>query len=677
MPHLRDLTPRLVSLVLLMLIGLSLTNPTAPPARAQADGDPSATFLPLLFGPATRVLIAAAHVDSALSGEPDEAILLQNDGAFPQRLDGWQLATGTRRATFPAGLTLSPGGSLWCAKQASAFQATFGFPPACEWEESDPAVPNLDLVSGGAPTFSNSGGTVHLLNGQGQSVDTLVYGNEERTANGWSGAAMQPYRRGVVPVAGQIWQRKAAVNGLLDTNTARDWSGDLADVTWGRRVSYPGWQVWLPAEMRRVPLLPVTAEANATTRVAVGPEGLYEPLADALASASTTIDLSLYTFEHRELAGVLVEALNRGVRVRLLLEGAPPGGIDELERWALAQIAAAGGEVRFMDVVDDAAADVPNGYRVRYRYLHSKYAVIDGGTEGAHAFVGTDNFNYDSVPLPTGMEANREDEDEDEAIGGRRGVYLFTDAAPVIDALIDLFAADWQPDQFLDLRPFDPTPHPDGDGPPVDFNIDTEIAERFLWDAAAAPFGDAVEHSGSTRFSVISAPENALHPDGGLLALFHRAGAGDEILLTQLYEHKHWGDSTSNPVADPNPRLQAVVDAARRGATVRVLLDSFFDDGQALRSNRATVAYLSEVAQSEGLDLQARAGNPTSGGIHAKLVLVRVSGERGEERWSAVGSLNGSEVSHKINREVVVLVDAPPIHARLAEVFAWDWALSE
>lgn len=36
--------------------------------------------------------------------------------------------------------------------------------------------------------------------------------------------------------------------------------------------------------------------------------------------------------------------------------------------------------------------------------------------------------------------------------------------------------------------------------------------------------------------------------------------------------------------------------------------------------------------------------------------------------WSAVGSLNGGEVSHKLNREVVLLVDAPAIHARLAHV---------
>jgi phosphatidylserine/phosphatidylglycerophosphate/cardiolipin synthase-like enzyme len=78
------------------------------------------------------------------------------------------------------------------------------------------------------------------------------------------------------------------------------------------------------------------------------------------------------------------------------------------------------------------------------------------------------------------------------------------------------------------------------------------------------------------------------------------------------------------------------------------------------------------VANREGLDLAARLGNPTAGGIHAKLVLIRL----GEARWSAVGSLNGGETSHKLNREVVLLTDLASIYARLAEVFEWDWALA-
>jgi hypothetical protein len=50
-------------------------------------------------------------------------------------------------------------------------------------------------------------------------------------------------------------------------------------------------------------------------------------------------------------------------------------------------------------------------------------------------------------------------------------------------------------------------------------------------------------------------------------------------------EHKYWGAVDSNPITDPNPRLQLLIEAARRGAKVRLLLDSYFDEPEALRSN--------------------------------------------------------------------------------------------
>jgi cardiolipin synthase A/B len=88
---------------------------------------------------------------------------------------------------------------------------------------------------------------------------------------------------------------------------------------------------------------------------------------------------------------------------------------------------------------------------------------------------------------------------------------------------------------------------------------------------------------------------------------------------------------------------------------MRILLDGLFDVSAGARSNAATAAYLHTLAAAEGVDIQVRVGNPTGGGLHAKLFLIQVGGEQ----WSALGSLNGSEVSHKLNREVVLIVDHP------------------
>lgn len=607
---------------------------------------PHTLHLPLVARARPLVVIGAAYIDSAVSQEPDEALLLWNIGDRMQPLAGWQLAAGTRAATFPLTSTLQiePGQRLWCTAQAAAFRTTFGESPACEWAaDTDPEVLNLE----GRLGFANTGGIVTLYDAMGEPIDRLVYGNADDPAVGWFGSPAALYTRGLASTQGQLWQRKRDVRtGLpIDTDRASDWAGDLADLAWGRQVRWPGWEGWDTAGRAR----PAELSATAAVTVAVGPEGLQAPIAATLRAAAASIDLSIYTLEHPALATTLADAARRGVRIRILLEGEPPGGISDLQKWCVAQIAAAGGGVRYHAV----AAAAPNGYKKRYRFAHAKYGIVDGRT----ALVGTDNFNLDSMPAPSRTP-----------VGGRRGFYLFTEAAPVVAALQRIFDADWAPDRFLDLRPFE-LADPKYGGPPAGFTL----PEAPIYVAPDAPFGPAVATHGAGRFVVVSAPENALRPDTALNALIGRAGAGDEILLMQLYETKFWGETTSNPIADPNPRLQALLAAAQRGVRVRLLLDSFFDDAEALRSNRATVDYVRAVAAAEGLDLEAHLGNPTQGGIHAKLVLVRV----GSETWSAVGSLNGSEVSHKLNREVMLLVDHPPIHARLRAVFDHDWARSD
>ena len=107
---------------------------------------------------------------------------------------------------------------------------------------------------------------------------------------------------------------------------------------------------------------------------------------------------------------------------------------------------------------------------------------------------------------------------------------------------------------------------------------------------------------------------------------------------------------------------------------MRVLLDAFFDnqDLNSPRSNLRTVEYLTSVAQTEGLDLQARRRNPTGQGIHNKMVLAQISGQG----WVVVGTLNGGEVSAKLNREMALLVESDEVHNYLADVFWYDWGVA-
>ncbi len=607
---------------------------------------PAELFLPLVHGPPpSQVMIAAAYIDSAISYEPDEAILLWNVGPGTQALAGWSLTAGTKRAAFPITSTvvLAPGARLWCTANIDSFWQSFGIAAGCAWATGNPDTPMLDATL----SFANTGGAITLADAAGAAVDTLLYGNTTRQPADWVGAPATLYTRGLATSSGQVWQRKLdPITGLpVDSDTAQDWSGDLADLDWGRRVRQPGWGGWERADG----LLPATGVEAAAWAVAIGPEGLYAPLAETLNRATQTIDLSLYTFEHPALAQLLADAIRRGVHVRLLLDGAPPGGISDLQRWCVTQIVAAGGEVRYLALTDDA----PTGYKRRYRFTHAKYGVIDG----RDVFVGTENLTRDAMPAPT-----------TQPVGGRRGFYLFTNAPGVSAALRTLFMQDWRPTIFADLHPYDPT-DPKYGAPPADF----VLPEAKIYEVTDSPFADLMRVEGVAEYAVVSVPENALRPDAGIHALLAAAGPGDEIALMQMYEDKFWGEGSSNPIADPNPRLEAVIAAARRGVHVRLLLDSYFDDPEQLRSNQATVDYVRAIAAAEGLNLEARTGNPTAGGIHAKLVLVRI----GERRWAAVGSLNGGETSHKLNREVVLLVEQRDLYARLYSVFEHDWPLAK
>lgn len=627
-------------LALLTQIGATGRTPALAAHPDVASTITATLHLPLVQRPAPRLLIAAAHIDSAISGEGDEALWLWNSSPETVALAGWQIDGNGRIATFPitTSLHLPPATGLWCTADPALFRRSFGFTPDCEWgNDDDPAVPDL---SDSAPRLTNSGGTIRLLSPDGAAVDVLFYGNASQLPAGWTGPAAQLYSRGAIGAEGQVWRRKpGAYSPFADTDSPADWSGDLADPAWGRQVYFPGWRLWQPEWQPGVQPI----QATGTLTLAIGPDGLYEPMAAFLHSAHTTLDLSLYTLEHPNLAQEIAAAARRGVAVRLLLEGGPAGGVSDLQRWSLAQIAHAGGAVYYLDNQDDA----PNGARPRYRFLHAKYGIADG----VRAFVGTENLTTDSMPLPT----------NDGAPPGRRGIYLFSDAAGMADALAALFAYDWQPQCFRDLRPFDPA----SDGPPENYSPPDAPPTELR----PVPFRQPVAYTGDFAFHLLAAPEEAARPDNPLAALLGRAGPGDEIRWVQLYEHKYWGDTFSNPVADPNPRLVWLTGAAERGATVRLLLDEYFDDFDDDRGNRATAAYVQAIAQANGLGMAAVTGNPAGAGIHAKAAALAIGGER----WLLVGSLNGGEVSHKLNREVSLLLHAPPLYARLVELFDADW----
>jgi len=130
---------------------------------------------------------------------------------------------------------------------------------------------------------------------------------------------------------------------------------------------------------------------------------------EMLVEADDRILLAGYTLTDERVVDALVAARERGVETRVLLEGAPVGGLTTPSAAALDRLVAANVSVRLID-----------GPTARYRFHHPKYAVVDD-----EAVVLTENWK------PAG-------------VGGTssRGWGVVVDSQAVVTGLERTFRAD-------------------------------------------------------------------------------------------------------------------------------------------------------------------------------------------------------------------------------------------
>lgn len=571
------------------------------------------------------IIISALHYWGYESND-DEAVQIANTTDTDIILDsGWELVDqGNHRLKFPRAV-LPAQQRAWIANDPEAFQRQFGDPPALSYEQ----------MSGSNLLFTNNGGSVRLIN-NGEIVDTLVYGNGA-TQNGWDGPAVQPY---VIPRSvsadGQILTRKFP---FADSNTAQDWLSDLVNPLTGRKMAFPGWKLETFSQ---------PATASASVSVAIAPDASYATLRNLFNSATHSIDIESYSFDNNSLAEILRAKAMAGVRVRVLLDGAPSGGVSDETRYACQLISSttdANSGCWFM------RSDSANKIHARYKELHAKFVIIDNQL----LVVSSENFGLNGYPA----------DDKTDGTTGHRGVLAFTPAPALVARARAIFEADFRPNH-RDITRWCPTCSPYG-GPSTQFMV--KPAPNGI--SYTVRYPQAVQVSRSVSLELATSPESNLR-DGGLLGLLAQAGAGDEILVQQLDEPTYWGEASSNPQSDPNLRVEAVIGVASRGATVRMLLDGYYDR-PGVRSNISTTLYLNTIAQQFGWNIRAGRGNPTGHGIHNKLFLMRI----GQRKFAQIGSWNGSEVSAKRNREMTILIESAEIYDYLRDMFMGDFWQSQ
>lgn len=588
--------------------------------------------VPARATPSATVLLTGVYYDPFATGENSEAIQLQNVSAAPIPLDGWQLSDGEGTVTFPNGATLNAGQKLWAAKAASAFYGEFGFLPDYEYgADSDASVPNM---TGSVMSLTNAGDQIFLLDDAADIVDAMVYGNATLDAPDWNGAAVQIYDFGSASNEGQIlFRKRQEANGMPvpDTDTRADWAQDPADNILGKQVEYPGWD-------RDEFFQTVKSNANATIKYCVAPDHLFECVRAEIIHATATISMEMYSFENASLVDAVVTAMDAGVQVSILVDGS---ALDPQGKWGCQQIEARGGQCWIFSGKPQA------NIHKRYDNQHGKWLIIDG----ARVLIGSENLGDDAAPS----------DDKSNGTRGTRGGYMLTDNLAIVNAAQTILDRDFDAAHHADIRRWGTNTD---DFPPYDFVPNYENGGK----GYAVQFPTPLTLSGALPMELVQCPDNCLRTTDALLGMVAQAGAGDTVLVEQLYEYTYWGADSSNPGADPNLRLAAYMDAAKRGARVRILLDSFYDTFSDPRSNWATCAYVN--ALSAQYDIQCRLGNPTGHGIHMKMVLV----QRGATGFVHLGSINGSETSNKLNRELATQVESRDAYVYWENVFNSDWA---
>lgn len=648
-------------LLLLLWVLLLLT---ARPALA-ADCRPAAG----------QLLIWAAYIDTWLpvadplqgADETDEAIAVINLGQTPIDLAGCALSDkANHKATFPA-LLLQPQQVVWAARDGELFKTMFGGWPAFDYDtgalssaESANGVRKMTLTGSatGPLALSNGTETIKLWAADNTVLDVLPYGK----SNTFVDPVQWPQAGGVAPTAGygplinniprsslfQIINRKIdACTGLPvpDTNTGADWATDPNDDVAGRRFFRPGQDLPLYATTLKV------KEAVTKLKFLVSPDNSYPEFYAELNAATQSIKIGGYEYAHPDIITLLMTKATT-MPVQILFEYAPVEGVDPEQKYlcqALAQQSNGSG-CRWIN--DSFATTGPaKGLIGRYRFHHAKYTIIDDKT----VMVGTENPNRSSMPYET-KPAN--------GASGNRGVYLVTDAPTVVRHFVTLFANDNDPTNHFDVRAWDSTIVTDT--PPVGFVLPKLGGADRTGYTIVKPQALSLP-AGTYELEVLQSPDNALASctkagaQRGLLGMVSRAGAGDWVLVAQNTEEQPWG--TSSTPRD-NPRLQAYIAAAQRGATVRVILDGN-------PQNQRTCDFVNQQLISGGGSIACRKGNPTGGTYHIKEVAVCAGGQG----YVNISSINGTENANKQNRETGLQVTSTEAFRYMADLFAADWQI--
>jgi len=565
----------LLILASLFLLALPLT--LTPEAVAKSPDN----------GAQAHVIITEIYPNTAIKNELDEYVALTNPCARSINVEGWSITDNEGKIIFPP-FDIAPDQTVYVTRNASAFVAQRStvarkdIVPDFEYgSDSDPNVSQMQTV-GRAFVLRNTGDEVILQDESGREVDVVIYAESSYEGDGWRDAPLKKTREGM------IFIRK----GVQDTNQCEDW----LILPFG--ASYHA---------------PEKFSCSGDATAFVSPDCSFSVLQSELNSATSSLYINLYQFDNPYLMDILVDALDRGVNVWLLLEGTPVGGVMDEERYIAETIQESGGEVRLSH---DPFIN------------HAKYAVVDNRT----IIVMTENWKITGVPVNNSF--------------GNRGWGIVLRNEEVANYFTEVFLED-----FYRSKEF---------APEIE-DLETNVITRAIPQGSYIPVFESRTITDNFTVIPVLAPDTALSNKTILGAI---NSAQENIFVQQFSTGRFWGE-------EPNTFITALIEAARRGCEVKVLLDSQEYNLDAWNDNDEAVAWMEQVAREENLNLEAKLADLDSLGItkvHSKGLIV-------DGEIVIITSLNWNANSVH-NREAGVIVENEDIASFFEDVFFHDWNVS-
>jgi phosphatidylserine/phosphatidylglycerophosphate/cardiolipin synthase-like enzyme len=529
----------------------------------------------------------------------DEYIVLSNQGGTDVNLRGWRLSDGEGVLTFSSDIWLVNGSSFTISWNGSSFWQAYARLPEISL---DAAGSERVIQASGSFRLADAGDSLALCSPGGRLEDAVIYGSTDETSDGWSGSAVPALKKG------EVAKRISSSGSFIDTDSMKDWMPFRE-----YRYGYTD----LGGEGVEVASGNITAFAS--------PDNSQDVVLSSIGQASKSICACAYELSSVPFTDALIEAKHRGTDVRILVDGAPSGGMSREEIACLSVLALAGIDVRAIK------GNTSAGVIQHVGAVHAKYLVIDSST----TIVMSENLVEQGIPT-------------DRVFGNRGWGVAVRDPRTAMLAM-DLFEADSRLSR-LDVIPWSSDPR---------HNISAEMPKAPAQNHTQELFEPLVT-SEPARVTLCISPDVSIKgPYLAELVECARTFVGEQF-QADLWWKQRWDDRQTI-----SPLVSALESCLRRGGSARLLLDSSWYN---VPSNGAVVDSLRENGTFAGMDGEFGLLDSASpiATLHNKGVII-------DGRTALVSSNNWVHASFARNRELGVLIDSVEVADYFGAIFESDW----